>query len=67
VSKKVVVTKAQQDAAKAIVKRSATTGKYVRSSVAKMAHAPVTPASRSVSTGRYLSSSSTASTQKPAS
>ena len=49
-SKKVVVTKAQQDAANAIVRRSAVTGRQVRSSVSKIAHAPVTSVKRSART-----------------
>lgn len=50
--KTVRVTSAQKNAAKALVSRSATTGRYVSPSVTKIANAKTT--TRSVTTGRYV-------------
>lgn len=49
-AKNVYVTKAQQDAAKLIVKRTTARGKTVRSSIAKIAAAP---AKNGVNNGKY--------------
>lgn len=59
-SKRVHVTKAQAKAAQMIVERSATTGRYVRSGVSKIANASADrTASNPKSTKSSLSSSTT--------
>jgi hypothetical protein len=59
-TKKVYVSRMQRDAAKRIVARSASTGRYVSSAVKKVADAVPPPYSRSAASGRYVTQAAAA-------